>query len=109
MASHTSGSIPPCYRLRETAGCGLLKGATLRLRRHDNIYASGDPGERVSLVERGRIKLAISSAAGKECLLGYVAAGELFGELSLAEHSERLQAETEKMPPHCLDKYHLIP
>ena len=94
MASYTSGNIPLRYCHRDSVRCGFLKGVTLRLRRHDNVYTSGDLGESVFLVVQGRIKLAMSSAAGKECLLGYVAAGEIFGELSLAEHSERLETAT---------------
>jgi CRP/FNR family transcriptional regulator, cyclic AMP receptor protein len=94
MASRISGITPLRYSIRDSIRCELLNAAVLRVRRHANVYTGGDLDESIFLVERGRIKLAMSSAAGKECLLGYVAAGDLFGELSLAHRGERLETAT---------------
>jgi len=71
-----------------------LSASVLRVRRHTNVYASCDTVESVFMIESGRIKLVTFSATGKECLLGLLGAGELFGELSLAQNGERLETAT---------------
>lgn len=68
--------------------------ATVRVRKHRNVYLIGDKAETVYFIEAGQIKLLMLSSEGKECLLCIHAAGDTFGELSLTGASQRLEMAT---------------
>ncbi|HEX6097501.1 MAG TPA: Crp/Fnr family transcriptional regulator [Thermoanaerobaculia bacterium] len=44
------------------------------------IYANGDEDESMYLIDSGQVKLSMSSASGKDCLLAIYTTGEVFGE-----------------------------
>ena len=48
------------------------------------IYANGDEDESMYLIESGQVKVSMSSAAGKDCLLAIYTAGDVFGETCFA-------------------------
>jgi CRP-like cAMP-binding protein len=50
--------------------------------RGDLIYTPGDPVDRIYVVERGRVKIVRSNAAGLESIVGIRNPGDVFGELS---------------------------
>ena len=58
------------------------RGVTIR--RHANVYDTGDQDEMVYFIESGQIKLLLLSPEGKECLLAIHSDGDIFGELCLA-------------------------
>src|SRR6266571_222262 len=62
---------------------------TIRVASHQPIYVSGDSAEMVYFIESGQIKLLMLSPEGKECLLAIHTAGDIFGELCLAESKVR--------------------
>lgn len=82
----------PKEHLRNLLQCGALRTRTIKLRRHDYVYAAGDWNEQIYLIESGQVKLIMSTLEGKECLLNIFTAGELFGESCLAGAGERLEA-----------------
>ena len=88
----SSGLPPPKEGLRNLLQCGVLRTRTIRLRRHDYVYYTGDTDERIYLVEIGQIKLIMPTMMGKECLLNIFTVGELFGESCLTGTGERMEA-----------------
>jgi CRP/FNR family cyclic AMP-dependent transcriptional regulator len=53
------------------------------------VYFPSEPGRTVHIVLSGRIKLKDVTPDGKEMILGFLEAGELFGELSLFDGAAR--------------------
>ena len=53
------------------------------------VFQQGDLGQALYLVERGRVRLFRTHLGGQEKTLGYVGPGEIFGEMSLLDGSER--------------------
>ena len=68
-----------------------------RLLRGDILFPEGDPGDRLYVVTEGKVKLARTSADGRENLLAVLGPGEMFGELSLFDprpaHRHRHRAD----------------
>lgn len=62
---------------------------TVRVGRHQNVYACGDSADALYFVESGQVKLQMLSSEGKGCLLAIQTAGDIFGELCLAESGPR--------------------
>ena len=53
------------------------------------VFHQGDLGQALYLVERGRVRLFRTHLGGQEKTLDYVGPGEIFGEMSLLDGSER--------------------
>ncbi|NWF71184.1 MAG: DUF1003 domain-containing protein [Chloroflexi bacterium] len=53
------------------------------------LFAEGDPGGKMFMVESGRIELYVQDKAGDRVILGVVEPGEMFGELSLLDEQPR--------------------
>jgi CRP/FNR family cyclic AMP-dependent transcriptional regulator len=92
MVKLASGLYLPKDNLRNLLQCGALRTRTIRLRRHDYVYSTGDGDERIYLIESGQIKLIMPTLTGKECLLNIFTVGELFGESCLTGAGERMEA-----------------
>lgn len=64
------------------------------------IYLPSDAADGVLLLAEGRVKLCSNTPEGKQAILAFIEAGELFGELALLgdaerdEHAETLLAST---------------
>jgi CRP/FNR family transcriptional regulator, cyclic AMP receptor protein len=64
------------------------------------VYLPADAADGVLLLAEGRVKLCSLTADGKEAILAFIEAGELFGELSLVgelvrdEHAETVAPST---------------
>ncbi len=58
---------------------------------HAVIFMQGDPGDSVIFIEHGTVRLAMSSASGKEAICGVLTAGAFLGEGVLRGDSERRQ------------------
>jgi len=74
---------------RETSGSRSIKIA-----KHTNIYNCGDTGATVYFIESGQVKLVRVSVEGKECILAIYAAGDVFGEICIAEPGKRMETAT---------------
>jgi CRP/FNR family transcriptional regulator, cyclic AMP receptor protein len=61
----------------------------IELGRGDVLFHEGEPGDRLYVIERGKIKLGRRSNDGRENLLSVLGPGEMFGELSLFDPGPR--------------------
>jgi CRP/FNR family transcriptional regulator, cyclic AMP receptor protein len=90
--------IPPMThfreRLRELLQHEMCQTGAFIVRKHLNVYASGDHDEMVYFIEDGKITQRMLSYGGKQCLLAIYTTGELFGELCLVEDGERKETAT---------------
>jgi CRP/FNR family cyclic AMP-dependent transcriptional regulator len=62
----------------------------VKYRRGDVVFARGDPADDVRYIQHGAIKLAVLSPVGKEAVVAMLAAGDFFGEGTLAGQTARL-------------------
>jgi len=63
----------------------------IKVGKHDHVYTSGDERETVYFIEKGQIKLIMTSSEGKECMLAIHGAGDVFGELCLSGLGSRVE------------------
>lgn len=83
-------------------GCPLFKGAgaddlaalaaaagTTRWPQGTVIFQQGDESQFLAIVEKGRIRLSLVTAAGKELVLRHAQAGEVLGEMGVLDHAPR--------------------
>jgi CRP/FNR family transcriptional regulator, cyclic AMP receptor protein len=61
----------------------------VRYRRADVIFREGEPGERLFLIDRGRVKLTTASHTGQELLIAVIGRGQIFGELAVVDRGTR--------------------
>jgi CRP-like cAMP-binding protein len=64
----------------------------MRLRRFSRgevIFQRDDPGSQLYIVETGSVKIALSSAEGKEMILALLNRGDIFGEMTLIDDAPR--------------------
>jgi len=58
------------------------------------IFAQGDPADSVYYIQSGKVKLSVTSAAGREAVVAVLSHGDFFGEGSLIGQSVRLATST---------------
>jgi CRP-like cAMP-binding protein len=63
--------------------------AKVTLARGEVLFHEGEPGDRLYVIARGKIKLGRRSTDGRENLLSILGPGEMFGELSLFDPGPR--------------------
>jgi CRP-like cAMP-binding protein len=61
----------------------------VRLAKGDVLFTEGEPGEKLFLIESGKIKLGHTAPDGRESLIAVLGAGEMLGELSLFDPGPR--------------------
>ena len=66
--------------LREMFERQTLATTRLRIEGQMLVYATGDEDEALYFIEQGQVKISISSAEGKDCLLAIYGSGDVFGE-----------------------------
>lgn len=60
-----------------------------RYPRGETLFVRGDPGNFLCVIERGSVKIALTSVEGKEMILAVLGAGDFFGELALLDGEPR--------------------
>jgi CRP-like cAMP-binding protein len=60
-----------------------------RLSKGEVLFSEGEPGEKLFVIESGRIKLGQTAPDGRESLIAVLGAGEMLGELSLFDPGPR--------------------
>lgn len=80
MPTHNDGRAQLAPSLREVFDRASLAETRVRVDAQSAIYASGEEDESLYLIESGQVKVSMSSAAGKDCLVAIYTAGEMFGE-----------------------------
>jgi CRP/FNR family cyclic AMP-dependent transcriptional regulator len=66
----------------------------IKVRKHENIYVSGDHAEALYYIDSGQIKLLMLSPEGKECILAVYTQGDTFGESCLTGKAPRQETAT---------------
>lgn len=67
----------------------LASMVKVELNRGEVLFDEGENGDRLYIIEEGKIKLGSSSGDGRENLLAILGPGEMFGELSLFDPGPR--------------------
>jgi len=89
----TGASAVLTASLRASIRRDLLSASTRLVPRKANVYTAGGYDGNVYLLEKGQVKTAVVTPAGKECLLAVYAANDIFGELCFAG-GERAETAT---------------
>jgi len=71
-----------CRRLESSARLRSFKPREI-------VYFPAEPGETVLLLTRGRVKIKAVTPDGRESILAFVEAGEVFGELAIVDAAPR--------------------
>ena len=67
----------------------------LRLKKNEAVYAQGDPADALFYVQRGRLRVTVTSSNGKEATITLVGPGEFLGEnCMVSAHPLRLVTAT---------------
>lgn len=81
---------PLFVALNDPSAASLRRAMSeVRLRRGQTLFQEGDPGDRMYVVIRGKIKLGRSSPDGRENLIAILGPSEMFGEVSLFDPGAR--------------------
>jgi CRP/FNR family transcriptional regulator, cyclic AMP receptor protein len=62
---------------------------TRRYARGETLCLEGDPGTSLYIIEKGRVKLGLTSSEGREIILDLLGPGDVFGELALLDGAPR--------------------
>lgn len=86
----------PLFAALDPEAAAALRAATnvVRLAKGGTLFREGDPGDRLYVVEEGKIKLGTASADGRDALLAVIGPGEMIGELSLFDPGPRAATAT---------------
>ena len=81
-------------RMRVSLQDDMHQAVTRTIAKHAHVYMCGDHDAMVYVIVSGHIKLLVLSPEGKQCLLAIYTAGDIFGELCLAEGGGRRETAT---------------
>ena len=86
----------PLFSALDPEAAAALRAATnlIRIPKGGVLFREGDPGDRLYVLERGKIKLGTASTDGRDALLAIVGPGEMIGELSLFDPGPRAATAT---------------
>jgi CRP/FNR family cyclic AMP-dependent transcriptional regulator len=72
--------------------------ARMRFDAQGSIYAPGDNDDSLYLIDSGQVKLSMSSAGGKDCLIAIYTAGDVFGESCFVGTGKRFESASAMIP-----------
>ncbi len=86
----------PLFSALDPEAAAALRAATnlIRIPKGGVLFREGDPGDRLYVLERGKIKLGTASTDGRDALLAIVGPGEMIGELALFDPGPRAATAT---------------
>ncbi len=86
----------PLFSALDPEAAAALRAATnlIRIPKGGVLFREGDPGDRLYVLEKGKIKLGTASTDGRDALLAIVGPGEMIGELSLFDPGPRAASAT---------------
>jgi CRP-like cAMP-binding protein len=81
----------PLFAALDDDAAAALRASMIevRLAKGDVLFTEGEPGEKLFLIESGKIKLGHTAPDGRESLIAVLGAGEMLGELSLFDPGPR--------------------
>src|ERR1700675_1743618 len=68
--------------------------AILNYQKNENVFQQGDVADKVFYLQKGRIKLTVTSEQGKEAVVGILEPTQFFGEGCLIGHPIRISTTT---------------
>jgi len=79
---HAIGTKPssPGFDAKDFLARAGLGKKILNLKKNEAAYAQGDPADAIFYVQKGRLRITVTSANGKEATITLVGPGEFFGE-----------------------------
>jgi CRP-like cAMP-binding protein len=80
--------------LRDVFDRQSLAASRMRFDAQRAIYGTGDADDALYYIDSGQVKLLMSSAEGKDCLLAVYGAGETFGESCFTGAVRRMESAT---------------
>ena len=98
MPTHNDGRAHFARSLRDVFERASLADTRVRVDAQAPIYANGDEDESMYLIESGQVKLSMSSASGRDCLLAIYSTGDLFGESCFTGTPKRSETATAMQP-----------
>lgn len=98
MPSKDGRSHAHAPSLRDVFDRATSSAAHVRVDAQHAIYSSGDDDDAMYLIESGQVKLSMSSAEGKDCLLAIYTADEVFGESCFDGTARRFESATAMQP-----------
>lgn len=86
----------PLFAALDPEAAAALRASTtmVRLAKGQVLFREGDPGDRLYVVEEGKVKLGTTSSDGRDTLLAVVGPSEMIGELSLFDPGPRTATAT---------------
>lgn len=63
--------------------------SSVRLAKGDPLYRQGEPGESLTVVLEGRLKVVKTTADAKEVVLAFLGAGDIIGEMAVLDGNPR--------------------
>ena len=78
----------------------------LKLARGDVLFSEGQPGDKLCVIESGKIKLGHTASDGRESIIAVLGAGEMLGELSLFDPGPRTATAVAVTPTKVLSLGH---
>src|SRR5262249_32808254 len=84
-------------RLIDCFGTAPPPSSLIRLRGKQTLYALGETGNKLYVVESGRVKISVLSRCGKQCFLSIYVRGDVLGESCLLG-SERMESAIAMVP-----------
>jgi CRP/FNR family transcriptional regulator, cyclic AMP receptor protein len=90
LKNDDTGFDPEVFLARAGVGRKLL-----RLKKTEAVYAQGDPADALFYLQKGHVRITVTSANGREATIALVGAGEFLGEnCMLSAHPLQLATAT---------------
>jgi CRP/FNR family cyclic AMP-dependent transcriptional regulator len=86
---HPTTALPPFDLTTFLDSAGVAR-KVVNYPRSAVVFSQGDPATHVFYIQKGTVKLAVLSRAGKEAVVGILGAGDFFGEGCLAGQQRRM-------------------
>ena len=86
----------PLFAALDVEAAAALRTSMIevRARKGEVIFVEGEPGDRLYVINEGKITLGHKAGDGRETLLAVLGPGEMFGELSLFDPGQRTATAT---------------
>jgi len=94
----------PLFAALDDADVSALQASmsTTRLGRGEVLFREGEQGDRLYVIQDGKVKLGRSSTDGRENLVAILGPGEMFGELSVFDPGPRNATATAVAETHLI-------
>ncbi|MEO5923839.1 MAG: Crp/Fnr family transcriptional regulator [Bryobacteraceae bacterium] len=84
----------PVFRTADFLGKAGTGRTVTKYRVDDAIFAQGDPADSIFYIQKGKVKLTVVSAAGKEAVIAVLGSSDFFGEGCLTVQHLRMASAT---------------